>query len=197
LPVTFLIADGHDRQYSGITTLLYKDPLFVFAKAVNMGIKALLTKDVILVNDDCQVIQPDFFRKLATYAAFHPDIGILSSLIRGKVGNDLQRWTPKTRECLFEYENAIGICFPCVFLRRKMINQIGLLNEGFVDYGGEDTEYCTRARAAGWRTAVVTNLVIQHGDDASPLSPSFNKRWWRRGKPTDQEIELYFMRNKL
>ena len=40
--------------------------------------------------------------------------------------------------------------FACALLRREMIDEIGLLDEGFFMYF-EDVEYCHRARDAGWR----------------------------------------------
>ena len=41
------------------------------------------------------------------------------------------------------------ISFACVMVRRQVIDQIGLLDDGYFMYV-EDTDYCRRARAAGW-----------------------------------------------
>jgi len=48
-----------------------------------------------------------------------------------------------------------------MFLRRKVIADIGLLNENFYMYG-EDMEFCYRAKQRGWRCAILCSVTAIH-----------------------------------
>lgn len=171
-PRIVIVADGHDRDY-GFEKILYPKEQFVFAKSANIGIRHLGSGDVILINDDCTLIEHDFFRKLDFIAHFNPRIGILSPLIQGGVGNLFQslhhkteRW--KHRESV-KLDCGFPLCFPCVWIKRSMLEEIGLLDESFVTYGGEDIEICQRAKRAGWFSAITSLLVVKHGN-GSPIN---------------------------
>ena len=47
-----------------------------------------------------------------------------------------------------------GIVFACAYLRREVLDRIGGLSEKYVSYF-EDTDYCLRAKEAGFRTVVL------------------------------------------
>lgn len=53
------------------------------------------------------------------------------------------------------------ISFPCVMLRRKMIDEIGLLDEGYFLYF-EDCDYCRRAAKRGWRVDIAEKGEVAH-----------------------------------
>ena len=53
------------------------------------------------------------------------------------------------------------IGFACVLIRRAVIEQIGLLDEGYFMYF-EDADYCRRARAAGWQIRYLPQLRVVH-----------------------------------
>jgi GT2 family glycosyltransferase len=163
--------ETNNWSISRARTVYYPDESFVFSKAINMGLSvcALDSGNVILVNDDCVVIEPDTFQRLDSIGSSKPGIGILSPLIKGFVGNPSQRWWEK--DLHWEHGQKINtvhgnmpVCFPCVWVSRSLINEIGGLNEEIRGYGHEDNEYCLRARKAGYVTAVTSEVVIQHGD---------------------------------
>lgn len=52
--------------------------------------------------------------------------------------------------------NRVRIGFAGVLIRREVIEQVGLLDEGFFMYF-EDTDYCKRVRNAGGRDTVLAN----------------------------------------
>ena len=61
------------------------------------------------------------------------------------------------------------ICFPCVYVNREMIDEIGGLDESFTEYGFDDDDYCFRAREAGWKTMITSSLRIKHGSGGAQL----------------------------
>jgi len=169
-----LIIGDHHRNTYGFDNIPHTMERFQFSRAVNMGIEARPYNDIILLNDDCKLLEPTF-GELAAEADKYPTVGILSPLIRGCVGNPVQRYH-EYRKHWAEYENlkfvcgAQPVCFPCVFLRRAMISKIGLLDETIQGYGYDDDEYCQRARRMNWDTAVTCRVVVQHGDGARDLT---------------------------
>jgi GT2 family glycosyltransferase len=181
-----IIADGHSNSYS-FDIIPYTEEHFVYSKAVNLGIKALGNDDVILLNDDCRIIEPNTFQRLDKIGRSRPEIGLISPLIKGGVGNEFQRWYGrnmywKPSEPLKYIHGIKPVCFPCVWISRQLINTIGLLNENIVGYGGDDNEYCIRTRKTRFRTAITSSIVIQHGDgsDGSIRGRSWSVSFARR-----------------
>jgi hypothetical protein len=114
-----IIPNGHVEGY-GYTPLPYPNEPFVYAKACNIGIKYALERDhdVVLLNDDCVLLGPTL-DSLAILAYHFPDIGLLSPLIKGCVGNPLQRWYEKRGHWdqngteLVKYVTGVQpVCFP-------------------------------------------------------------------------------------
>jgi GT2 family glycosyltransferase len=60
----------------------------------------------------------------------------------------------------------------CLVIRREVIEEIGLLDEGFAGRYG-DADYCQRARRAGWHLHYLAEaVVLQSGPEASPARGS-------------------------
>lgn len=56
-----------------------------------------------------------------------------------------------------------------VFVRRELIEMIGLMDENLVNYGS-DSDYCFRARAAGFKVVYLPSVIVRHavGQSANP-----------------------------
>jgi GT2 family glycosyltransferase len=180
-PRIVIVADGHSDGY-GYETVYYRSENFCFAAAANLGIRALGTEDVILLNDDCVILEENFFSRLHIFGSTFPEVGILSPLVVGCVGNPLQRWHEADKYWHIGAEpikfTNDTVCFVCAWLSRRMLNDIGLLNENIKRrYGYEDDEMCRRARAAGWQTAVTSTMMVQHGDGGTELGSGWGKSW--------------------
>lgn len=167
-PNILIIADNHSRRY-GYNTIRVDGEDFSFAKNVNIGIQQVYPNDVILLNDDIRLIMP-VFRELRAIMERHPKIGILSPLIDGGVGNKKQsaehvltRPDPPGELTYIPCTADDFICFPMVYLRGKMLSDIGLMDEEFRFYGRDDADMCIRAVKAGWKAAVYNRVVVMHG----------------------------------
>lgn len=206
-PRIIIMADNHTNGY-GFEMIPYTEPHFCFAQSVNMGIKALGNLDVIIANDDLVLLEWNFFDRLAQLAYADPKVGILSPLIMGCAGNPAQRyhereryWTPD--KDFINVKEPNPVCFPCVYVKREVFNQAGLLNEHHAGYGGDDIEMCRVARAAGWKTAITQRITIQHGDGSEALGEGRGKSWatsfarrWKGGTPPHTEIAEYLNRKE-
>jgi GT2 family glycosyltransferase len=66
----------------------------------------------------------------------------------------------------------------CLAARREMVEEVGLLDEGFFMYC-EDVDWCYRAREAGWRVVTLPEARIRHelGTSAAQVSGAARARW--------------------
>lgn len=180
MPRIIVVADGHSRHFGpDVLTLSSVFPEFVFARNVNLGIKAAISghRDVILINDDCLMTQPDCLHRLASLATKVSKVGILSPRIDGGVGQAVQSVSQPWDKSWDQVVCLTGdgpVCFVCVWISYDMIEDIGLLDENFVGYGFDDNDYCIRARAAHWFTCVCRDIVVQHGSGGTELKRGEN-----------------------
>jgi N-acetylglucosaminyl-diphospho-decaprenol L-rhamnosyltransferase len=100
-----------------------------------------------------------FFRALA------PAAELIRSANTGPVTRALKRFDP----LLPDSQEAVEpdwIAFASVLIRREVIDQVGLLDEGYFMYF-EDVDYCRRVREAGWRIVYWPHVEIVHYKGAS------------------------------
>jgi len=161
-----IVADGHDRTY-GYHIVKYDMKQFSFGRACNLGARIRPQNDIILLNDDCRLIHEKALTRLHEISCANPDVGIISPLIKGTVGTDIQN--ADRAQSYFRGRDIVRIaqrgqiCFPCVLIKRKTINDIGEIAEVY-SYGYDDVEYCRRALNGGWNVAVTSSVTVQHGD---------------------------------
>jgi GT2 family glycosyltransferase len=81
-----------------------------------------------------------------------------------------------------------------MILRRTMLEEIGLLDEGLYTYC-DDADICLRARRAGWETWYVPESRVVHLEGASTGIASHIKRPSRRPSYWYQAHRRYFLKN--
>lgn len=133
---------------------------FVFARNINIGIREAMQRGsdgVVLLNDDALLESPGGFSLLAKAAEEHPEFGIIGATTN-VTGQPLQ------------YRQGIGlrevphIAFVCVYIPRRTIEQVGLLDERYcLDYGVDDRDYCEAVRRAGLKVGVHDHCFVDHG----------------------------------
>lgn len=130
---------------------------FIFARNANMGFRAAEETDVILLNDDALLETYHGFSWMAAQLPGRQDIGACSASIRGLVGNLNQ--VPKG---IGLRANEPTLAFISVLIPRFSYNKVGALDERFVGYGYEDTDWCARARQENFRLAVFDGCIVAH-----------------------------------
>lgn len=141
------------------------DP-FVFASNINIGIQAAGTDDVILLNDDALLESPGGFTRMQKSSDGYGIVGAVTNL----TGQLLQH--PHGTGGIREVPH---IAFVCVFIPRRTIDQVGLLDERYcLDYGVEDRDYCEAVTRAGLKIGVHDGCFVDH----SKLQSAY------RGAPT-------------
>ena len=134
---------------------------FIFARNINIGIRAA-AGDVVLLNDDALLRTPHGFTALQRAATAHPEYGLIASTCNN-VGNRRQ-WPQSALDVRFE---ARMVCFVCVFIPRSTLKTVGLLDERFVGYGCDDDDYCLRVRRAGLKIGIFDRCYVDHSTLAS------------------------------
>lgn len=133
---------------------------FVFSVNANLGLKAVdPDADVLLVGDDVRFKEPESVDKLFHLAHADSEIGILSPKILGGADNPLQMNPPTGTTYSDRY-----LALVCTYIKRGVINKIGYLDESFnTGWGWDDVDYSRRARQAGFKLAVTSEVEVIHG----------------------------------
>lgn len=171
------------KKMHNLQTIIYNTANRGFAPAYNQGIeKALESKAdyIALLNDDT-VVEPDWLKIIVEKMESHPTIGLCQPLITrypetekiNSFGNSLHYLgfgycygenapvnSFSAQNKLNDYEPAY-LSFTAVVIRKKVIEQIGLLDPNYFAYH-EDTDYCLRARLTGWKLLAASNSIVHH-----------------------------------
>jgi O-antigen biosynthesis protein len=139
-----------------------------FVKAINQGLNRS-SGDVILLNNDT-LLPEGWIGKLKAVATVDEKIGLVGPLSESGGGNQSQQdlsWIQERNDFPLpttgnKYLLTEAIAFFCVYIKRSVINSIGVLDENFGFGQSDDVDYCIRAMKAGFKIALATDLVIQH-----------------------------------
>lgn len=144
-----------------------------FSAGNNVGIKAIDAEAYLLLNSDT-IVRPGAIATLLTTLAEHPAAGLVSPRLEwpdatpqiscfhyhspiselidaagtGPITTLLQPWNvpvPVSEQPI----EPDWTSFACVLIRKAVIEQIGLMDEGYFMYY-DDVDYCRRARDLGW-----------------------------------------------
>jgi GT2 family glycosyltransferase len=156
-----------------------------FSAGNNLGLKAIEAEGYLLLNSDT-IVRKDAIKILLKNFDANPKIGIFSprlewldeipqiscfryhnpfsELIDGaatsvitKIFNNFNVPLPVSDEPLKPQWTS----FACVLIRRKVINDIGLMDEGYFMYY-DDVDYCRQAQKAGWQILHLPSARVVH-----------------------------------
>ncbi len=149
-----------------------------FAGGVNAGIRVALETDppdfVWLLNNDT-TCEPEVLTRMVRMAATDDRIGLVGcELLEGAESGPLRRVAAGKRMRAPLYipwsvgagQTVDYLCGASLLIRRAVLEDIGLLDEGFFFFF-EDADYCRRARQAGWHLVVAPDAVMRHWGSAT------------------------------
>ncbi len=141
-----------------------------FLKAANQGLIKSEAKYACLLNNDT-VVTKGWLRELISVAESNPRLGILnpsSTTLGQKVPlKDIDKYAGKIRRYQGEYVEMAQVSGFCMFVKREVIDKIGILDESYGMGYFEDTDYSRRAREAGFKMARVKASYIYHQENVS------------------------------
>lgn len=175
------------KKFRGVEIIINKENKG-FSGANNIGIRKAL-KDYnaeyfLLLNDDCEIIDKNWLKKMIEAGESDKKIGILGCKILypdgslQNLGGYLKKWKielelNENKKEIFEVDHVMGAF---IIIKRETINKIGLLDEIYSPYLLEDTDYCLRAKKKGWRVVSVPYVNIIHKKGKSIDSLEDKKR---------------------
>ncbi len=204
-----------ERGWSAWAQLIRSPANGGFAFGNNIGIRAVSAESYLLLNSDT-VVRPGALAGLLDAARQRPDAGIIgpglldaegdfdqshfrqpappSEFIRsantGVIGRLLSRFDPILPRTDHPTE-VDWLGFACVLVRARVIEQVGLLDEGYFMYF-EDIDYCCRVRAAGWKVLYWPEPKVVHIQGASSKVSSSGDRERRAPRYYYEARSRYF-----
>ncbi|MNX87879.1 N-acetylglucosaminyl-diphospho-decaprenol L-rhamnosyltransferase [compost metagenome] len=136
-----------------------------FAKACNLGGKALASRYVLLLNNDV-ALSPASLEAMVAYADAHPRVGAVTPLMcwpDGRVQG------PRLGLGGLLGHQAVALSFApgtCLLLRRAALDAIDWLDEAFFFYN-EDLDLSWRLKKAGWGIVCLRSVRVQHHEGVS------------------------------
>ncbi len=172
-----------------------------FAAANNQALRQARGRFFLLLNSDARP-EPGAIERLVQTLEDRPDIGIAAAQLLnadGSLQNSaaagpslatellnkslLRRLNPRRYATRFppqaepvEVESVIGAC---LMARAAMVERIGLLDEGFFFFL-EETDWCRRARQAGWKVVCEPRARVFHlqGGSAGAVRAEARIEYW-------------------
>jgi GT2 family glycosyltransferase len=163
-------------------TVLAHDANAGFIGAVNTGLALHPGRDVVLLNADT-VVFSEWLERLQRAAHSAPDIGTVAPLSNNAeqlsypLTDDPQPVPPAALAAqidrFLKKQNHPPITVPmgvgfCLYIRSDCRNVLGPLSmDGLVRGYGEDSDYCLRAVAKGFRNVCAPNVFVAHHGEVS------------------------------
>lgn len=180
-----------------------------YTRPMNLGLKAGRGRYLMQLNPDT-ILQPGLLDNLLQFMETHPRAGICTPKVLNQDGtlqkqcrrsaarpwdvityfSGLSRLFPRSR--LFgrylmtyladdEIAPVEAVSGSCMFIRRAVVDEIGYLDEAYFAFQ-EDTDFCFRAREAGWEIdyAPVGQVIHYGGRGGSTVQPYQAILQWHR-----------------
>ena len=161
-----------------------------YSKAINQALKESSSPFIVLLNPDTRV-EKGFFDTVLDYINTHPEIGVMGPKILNPDGSvqGSARSFPTPLTSIFGRKSPLTRLFPnnpittsnilttkcdgktpmevdwvsgaCMVIRRKSIEEAGLLDERFFMYW-EDADWCRQMREKGWKVIYFPRSSVFH-----------------------------------
>jgi len=153
------------------------DGEFNFSRKINLGVVKSRGEVVIPLNDDTQVLQPEWIEQILPYLE-EPDVGTVAPVLfleDGRIqsaGHFFQDGAHHVGAGLAASDNGpfgilsfpaerSGATFAAVAIRREVYEQVGGLSEEF-PRAFNDVDFCNKLAQLGFRTIVTPKAVLYH-----------------------------------
>jgi GT2 family glycosyltransferase len=139
----------------------------------NCGIKASRGEYIVFLSNDT-LVTPGWLTTMVNHFKRNPQLGLLGP-VTNNIGNEakinvsyihprdmfpeVQKITANSMGKLFRLK---ALAFFCVMMPRKIIEQVGVLDEQFSLGYFEDDDYCHRVEAAGYIVCCADDVFIHH-----------------------------------
>ncbi|MCS6840967.1 MAG: glycosyltransferase [Roseiflexus sp.] len=187
------------RQQADIRVIA-NDSNLGFARGNNQGMAATPPDhDVVLLNNDTLIVQDHWLAHLSDVANSHPEYGIVGCTLLHANGLLQHAGTYMPADSFWGYQigggetyigqypgvrEVEGITGACMYIRRDVRARIGGFDEAYTSYF-EDTDYCLRARQAGFKVVCTGGTQVVHYENTSVrINNASWRAMWDAGRET-------------
>ncbi|MES2558579.1 MAG: glycosyltransferase [Bacteroidota bacterium] len=183
--IELIVVDGNDIDPSLQHTCEQLGARFVhcadafnFSQRINMGVRESRGEYVLMLNDDMEIITPDWIEQLLGFAQ-QPDIGAVGAkliteqhqiqhagiiLVDGAPGH-IYYGIPDVGQgyfnALVSYKNYLAVTGACILISKNKYMEVGMMDEGFpVNFN--DVDFCLKLHEKGFRNVYVSGVVLYH-----------------------------------
>jgi len=129
-----------------------------FAPSVNRGLQIAKAPYVVLLNNDVEVDEL-WLETLIEGMDVRPNVGAIGPL---STARQQIQWEGHHLGKQGVWLGIEYLAFFCTVFRREVIEEVGLLDEGFAPCYGEDDDYAIRVRRAGWELGLHADVLVKH-----------------------------------
>ncbi len=165
-------------ERAGVARIVRFDEPFNFSAACNAGAKVARGELLLFLNNDIEILDPDWLEELVRWA-LRPEIGVVGPQLLfpdrtiqhagivfglGLVGHIFGR-VSENATGLFgspaTYRNYLAVTGACQMMRREVFDQLGGFDEG-LRVSFNDVVLCLEARKAGYRVVYTPHAQLVH-----------------------------------
>lgn len=158
---------------------------FNYSALINAAIPHVETPLVLMLNDDITVIDPDWLTAMVEHAQ-RPEVGIVGAkllypddtiqhvgVILGPFGGSVHvfKRLPGDEPGYFDLPDVVrnysAVTFACALIDRAVFDEIGGLDAENLPVAFNDTDFCLRAREAGFEVVYTPHATLYHHESVT------------------------------
>lgn len=172
------------KEDSRVRVIRYDYP-FNYSAINNFGVKHTDGEIIGLINNDVEVISPEWLTEMVSHA-IRPDIGcvgaklyysndtiqhagVITSL--GGVAGHSHKHYPRNSVGYFHRlvltQNLTAVTAACLLIKRTIYNEVGGLNEKDLTVAFNDVDFCLKVHSAGYRNLWTPYAELYHHESIS------------------------------
>ena len=182
--VANLVAELSQR-YPNVRRIVDDRKPFNYSALINASIPHVETPLVLMLNDDITVIDPEWLTAMVEHAQ-RPEVGIVGAkllypddtiqhagVILGPFGGSVHvfKRLPGNEPGYFDLPDAVrnysAVTFACALIDRAVFEEIGGLDAENLPVAFNDTDFCLRAREAGFEVVYTPHAALYHHESVT------------------------------
>lgn len=171
-------------QHEKVTLLRYPHP-FNYSAINNFAAKHAKGSIIGLINNDIEVINPQWLTEMATQAQ-RPEIGCVGAMLYypndtiqhagviigiGSVAGHSHKYYPRHHHGhfsrLYLVQNLMAVTAACLLVRKEVFDEVNGLNEEDLTVAFNDVDFCLKVHAAGYRNLWTPYAELYHHESIS------------------------------
>jgi GT2 family glycosyltransferase len=179
-----------EKEHANVTVITHDQP-FNYSELNNLGVDAASGEFLVFLNNDIEVISPDWLDELISQAA-RPEIGVVGSLllfpdgtvqhagvilgIGGVAAHAFSGWDPDSDEFAeFNHTRRVSsVTGACMAMRREVFEAVGGFDEDNLPVDFNDVDLCLRVSEAGLGILFTPQAKLYHHESKTRVSHKAN-----------------------